>query len=149
MGHFSAFVVAYREALSASLSATQGAIGAAANVNHCYASVKLWLLLDVMLSQDPESPDSGAAVSKAGPFVIWNELWPPFSDLISAHEADVQRGQNTVRTRTPRISSDSQLYLKNLATLGRYVVRNRGPLPFSAGDPFSFNVRVRGARGYS
>lgn len=108
MEHFSTFVFAYREALSVSLSASQGTIGAAANINHCYASVKLWLLLDVMLSQDPESSDGGAGVSKAGPFVIWNELWPPFSDLISAHEADVQRGQNTVRIRTARISSKAR-----------------------------------------
>lgn len=105
MGHFSTFVIAYREALSVSLSATQGVVGAAANINHCYASVKLWLLLDVMLSQDPEALDGGAAISKAGPFVIWNGLWPPFSDLISAHESDVQKGQNTVRIRTAQIPS--------------------------------------------
>ncbi|KAH9079531.1 hypothetical protein EDB83DRAFT_2343143 [Lactarius deliciosus] len=92
MGHFPTFVIAYREALAVTSSATQGLVSAAANINHCYASVKLWLLLDLMLSQDPESPDGRAAVSKAGPFVIWNELWPPFSDLISAHEADVPRG---------------------------------------------------------
>lgn len=94
MGHFPTFVIAYREALTLTSSATQGLVSAAANINHCYASVKLWLLLDVMLSQDPESPDGRAAVSKAGPFVIWNELWPPFSNLINAHEADVPRGQN-------------------------------------------------------
>ncbi|KAH9001155.1 hypothetical protein EDB92DRAFT_2050849 [Lactarius akahatsu] len=94
MGHFPTFVIAYREALTVSSSAIQGLVSAAANINHCYASVKLWLLLDGMLSQDPGSPDGRAAVPKAGPFVIWNELWPPFSDLISAHEADVPRGQN-------------------------------------------------------
>lgn len=99
MGNFSAFVVAYREALGVSSSAIQGLVGAAANINHCYASVKLWLLLDVMLSQDPESTDGGGTVvSKTGQFVIWNELWPPFSDLIIAHDADVSKGQNMVRT---------------------------------------------------
>ncbi|KAH9180668.1 hypothetical protein EDB89DRAFT_1920409 [Lactarius sanguifluus] len=92
MGHFPTFVIAYREALTVSSSATQGLVSAAANINHCYASVKLWLLLDMMLSQDPGSPDGHAAVSKAGPFVIWNELWPPFSDLISAHEAERAEG---------------------------------------------------------
>jgi len=92
MRHFSTFVIAYREALAVSSSAIQGLVGAAANINHCYASVKLWLLLDMMLSQDPESPDASGGT--AGPFVIWNELWPPFSDLISAHEADVPKGQN-------------------------------------------------------
>jgi hypothetical protein len=104
VGHFSTFVIAYREVLTVPSSATQGLVGTAANINHCYASVKLWLLLDMMLSQDPGSTDGGAAVSKAGPFVIWNELWPPFSDLISAHEADVPKGQNMVRTRTAQIS---------------------------------------------
>lgn len=112
MGHFPTFVIAYREALAVSSSATQGLVGPAANVNHCYASVKLWLLLDMMLSQDPESPDGSGVTSKAGPFVIWNELWPPFSDLISAHEADVPKGQNMVRTGTAqKFSFDSQLYL--------------------------------------
>ena len=118
MGHFSTFVIAYREALSVSSSAIQGLVGTAANINHCYTSVKLWLLLDMMLSQDPESPDGGRTiVSKAGPFVIWNELWPPFSDLISAHEAaDVPKGQNMVRTcpcnffsRTPLFTQWSSL----------------------------------------
>jgi len=104
MGHFSTFVIAYREALTVSSSASQGLVSAAANINHCYASVKLWLLLDRMLSQDPESPDGPTAVPKTGPFVIWNELWPPFSDLISAHEADVPKGQNMVRAR-PRKTS--------------------------------------------
>jgi len=92
-----AFVTTYREALAASSSAINGVVLAAANINHCYASVKLWLLLERMLSQTPEAPDGRAPITKAMPFVIWNELWPPFSDLITAYEADVSKGQDTVR----------------------------------------------------
>ena len=101
-----------------------------------------------MLSQDPESPEGRTAVSKAGPFVIWNELWPPFSDLIAAHEAGVLKGQNMVRALGARNDLVAALP-KSLATLECYVVRNCGPLPFPAGDPFSFNVGDRGARGHS
>jgi hypothetical protein len=101
---FPAFVTTYREALAASSSAINGVVLAAANINHCYASVKLWLLLERMLSQTPEATDGRAPIPKAMPYVIWNELWPPFSDLIAAYEADVSKGQDTVRvtSHTPR-----------------------------------------------
>ncbi|KAI9446343.1 hypothetical protein H4582DRAFT_1905062 [Lactarius indigo] len=111
MGHFSVL------SLTVSSSATQGLVSAAANINHCYASVKLWLLLDLMLSQDPESPDGRAAVSKAGPFVIWNELWPPFSDLISAHEADALnlKGQNvSLWSATSSVIADLFHFLREI-----------------------------------
>lgn len=97
MEHFPAFVIAYREAMAASSSAVQSIVNAAANINHCYASVKLWLLLERMVSQTPKLQDGRAPTPKAMPFVIWNDLWPPFSDLITIYEADVSKGQNTVR----------------------------------------------------
>ncbi|KAI0306458.1 hypothetical protein B0F90DRAFT_1808156 [Multifurca ochricompacta] len=95
MGYFSTFVAIYRETLAAPSSANQGTTNAAANINHCYASVKLWLLLERRLSQNWDSEDGHPPVPKVGPFVIWNELWSPFSDLITAHEVDVSNGQNT------------------------------------------------------
>jgi hypothetical protein len=95
--HFASFVITYGEALSASSSAARGVVNAAANINHCYASVKLWLLLERMLSQSPETADVHVPIHRAMPFVIWNELWTPFSDLISAYEVDVSNGQDTVR----------------------------------------------------
>jgi len=95
MGQFSTFVIAYREAMAASSSAAQGLVNAAANINHCYASVKLWLLLERMLSRDSQLQGGHIPVPRAGPFLIWNELWPSFSVLINAHEAEVSRGQNT------------------------------------------------------
>jgi hypothetical protein len=97
MRHFPVFVTAYRESLAGSSSVTYGIVNAAANVNHCYASVKLWLLLERMLSQTPELPDGHIPIPKAMPFVIWNALWTPFLDLITAYESDVSRGQDTVR----------------------------------------------------
>jgi hypothetical protein len=89
--------------LASSSSATQGLVNAAANINHCYASVKLWLLLERILSQTPEAPNVHASIPKAMPFVIWNELWTPFSDLITAYEVDVSKGQDTVRGATSHI----------------------------------------------
>ena len=97
MEQFPAFVTAHREALAASSSAAQGVVNAAANVNHCCASVKLWLLLERKLSQTPELQDGRVPTPKTMPFVIWNNLWPPFSDLLTAYEADVSKGQNAVR----------------------------------------------------
>lgn len=146
MGHFSTFVVAYREALTVSSSATQGLVGAAANINHCYASVKLWLLLDRMLSQDPESPDGRAGVSTAGPFVIWNELWPPFSDLISAHEADVPKGQNMpLWSATSSVIADLFHFLREihsvltLETAVHEAILNRLRVP---GQPEGSNTKL-------
>lgn len=96
MKHFPVFVIAYRESLATSSSVALGIVNAAANINHCYASVKLWLLLERMLSQAPEVSDGNTLIPKFMAFVIWNDLWTPFSDLITAYEADVSRGQNTV-----------------------------------------------------
>jgi hypothetical protein len=105
MRHFPAFVTAYRESLAASSSVAYGIVNAAANINHCYASVKLWLLLERMLSQTRELPDGNTPITKSMPFVIWNALWTPFSDLITAYESDVSRGQDTVRA-TSHIHSE-------------------------------------------
>jgi len=111
--HFPAFVTTYREALAASSSAIHGVVLAAANINHCYASVKLWLLLERMLSQTPGTPDGRALVPKAMPFVIWNELWPPFSGLITAYEADVSKGQDTTLwSATSSVIADLFQFLK-------------------------------------
>ena len=97
MRYFSTFVIAYREVMAASSTVTQGLVNAAANINHCYATVKLWLMLERRLSQHRSSQGGHIPVPKVGPFVIWNELWPSFSVLINAHEAEVLKGQNTVR----------------------------------------------------
>jgi hypothetical protein len=105
MKHFPAFVTAYRESLAASSSVTLGIVNAAANINHCYASVKLWLLLERMLSQAPEVPHGNTLIPKVMPFMIWNDLWTPFSDLITAYEADVSSRQNTVCATSNTVNS--------------------------------------------
>jgi len=105
MKHFPAFVTAYRESLAASSSVTLGIVSAAANINHCYASVKLWLLLERMLSQIPGSLDGNTLIPRAMPFVIWNDLWTPFLDLITAYETDVSKGQNMVRATSNTVNS--------------------------------------------
>ncbi|KAI9509630.1 hypothetical protein F5148DRAFT_1367050 [Russula earlei] len=113
MEHFPAFVAVYREALAASSSAAQGIVNAAANINHCYVSVKLWLLLERMLSQAPESRDGRTSMPKSMPFVIWNKLWPPFSDLLTAYEADVSQGQSsTLWSATSSVIADLLRFLK-------------------------------------
>jgi len=146
MKHFPAFVTAYRESLTASSSVTYGIVNAAANINHCYSSVKLWLLLERMLSQTPESPDGHTPIPKAMPFVIWNELWTPFSDLITAYEADVARGQDTVRA-TSHILRTARLP-KSQDAMERDIVRRCGSFPILEGVSFSLGVGDRGARGH-
>ncbi|KAI0273752.1 hypothetical protein BC834DRAFT_227074 [Gloeopeniophorella convolvens] len=93
--YFPSFVSTYREALASSSSMVQGIVSAAANINHCYASVKLWLLLERMLSQPQEPQEGVVPAATAGPFIIWNELWPPFANLITVHDVDTPKGQNT------------------------------------------------------
>ncbi|KAF8478567.1 hypothetical protein DFH94DRAFT_633058 [Russula ochroleuca] len=113
MKHFPAFVTAYRESLAASSSVTHGIVDAAANINHCYGSVKLWLLLEGMLSRIPELLDGRASIPKAMPFVIWNALWTPFADLIAVYEADVSRGQDTTLwNATSSVIADLFQFLK-------------------------------------
>jgi hypothetical protein len=146
MKHFPSFVTAYGEVLAASSSAARGVVNAAANINHCYASVKLWLLLERMLSQSPETADARVPIPKAMPFVIWNELWTPFSDLISAYEMDVSKGQDTVRAAS-HIPQTACLTGEPDA-MECYVVCHRGPFSIFERVLFSFSVRDRGARGH-
>jgi hypothetical protein len=147
MGHFSTFVIAYREVMAASSILTQGLVNAAANINNCYAAVKLWLLLERRLSQNPQSQDGHLPVSRAGPFVIWNELWPPFSVLVNAHETEVLKGQNTVRTFSELLAFLPKV-LCLAATLERYIICHRGPFPIPEGVSFGFSVGDRGTRGH-
>jgi len=113
MKYFPSFVTTYEEALASSSSATQGLVNAAADINHCYASVKLWLLLERILSQTPEAPNGHTPIPKAMPFVIWNELWTPFSDLITAYEVDVSKGQDTTLwSATSSVIADLFQFLK-------------------------------------
>ncbi|KAI0322233.1 hypothetical protein OF83DRAFT_1279816 [Amylostereum chailletii] len=76
MRHFSGFTLTYRD----SLASPTGLTSQASNINHCYTSIKLWLLLERKIS--------GASVksqmdSNVGTFTIWNELWSPFLLLLS------------------------------------------------------------------
>jgi len=105
----------HREVLAASSSAAQGIVNAAANINHCCASVKLWLLLERKLSQTPELQNGRVPTPKAMPFVIWNNLWPPFSDLLTAYETDVSKGQNAALwSATSSVIADLFQFLKEL-----------------------------------
>ena len=142
MKHFPAFASAYRESMAASSSVTHGIVIAAASINHCYASVKLWLLLERMLSQ-PELPVGQTSIPKAMPFIIWNELWTPISDLIVAYEGDVSRGQDMVRA-TSRFSEQLALP-KSQDSMERHSVCRRGPFPILERVSFSFGIRDRGA----
>ncbi|KAH9966782.1 hypothetical protein BC827DRAFT_1153126 [Russula dissimulans] len=118
MEQFHAFVTGYREALAASSSAAQAIVNASANINHCCASVKLWLLLERKLSQTPELQDGRVPIPKAMPLVIWNNLWPSFSDLLTAYEADVSKGQNaTLWSATSLVIADLFHFLKEFHSI--------------------------------
>jgi hypothetical protein len=146
MKHFPAFVTAYRESLAASSSVTLGIVNAAANINHCYASVKLWLLLERMLSHAPEVPHGNTLIPKAMPFVIWNDLWTPFSDLITAYEADVSKSpEHGMRHVKYSKFSDRLALIKCADTMERHVVCHCGPVPIPERASFDLGVGDRRA----
>ena len=59
-----------------------------ADVNHAYITVKLWVIL-AQMSVDSQ----GSSVT---PFVVWNELWPPFESLLNALESEARTGLSLV-----------------------------------------------------
>jgi len=99
-----------------------------------------------MLSQSPETADVRVPIPRAMPFVIWNELWTPFLDLISVYEVDVSKGQDTVRAAShiPQIACVTSCP----DAMECYVVRHCGPFSILEGVQFSSSVGDRGPRGH-
>ncbi|KAI0062284.1 hypothetical protein BV25DRAFT_1804358 [Artomyces pyxidatus] len=146
MSHFPTFVLAYRDSLTTSQT-FHNIASVAANINHCYASIKLWFLLDRRLSTPLEWADTNPR-SFPNPnsmaLMIWNELWPPFLDLISQHASELQRGQNSPLASTVSSSiADLFLFLREfrsvltldtafqVATLNRLRIAGRPDVPSS------------------
>ena len=70
---------------------SSGIMTQASSINHCYASIKLWLLLERRLSNTSEAESQ--KYINTGTFTIWNELWSPFLLLLvelSTHQTGMQ-----------------------------------------------------------
>ncbi|KAF8894641.1 hypothetical protein BD779DRAFT_1502195, partial [Infundibulicybe gibba] len=59
---------------------------ATTDVNHAYIAIKLWLML-------VRTKPTHAFASLA----VWNELWPPFDELVGVLEVEAQAGLSLVR----------------------------------------------------
>ncbi|CDO71214.1 hypothetical protein BN946_scf184863.g9 [Trametes cinnabarina] len=100
--HFPFFTLAYSTSLSP-YGTPSGSDGpdaqdrAHADISYAYASIKLWLLLARKIAGEQSSvAPSGALQDNEGAAakMIWNELWPPFENVVNAFEADVRAGKN-------------------------------------------------------
>ncbi|PBK96908.1 hypothetical protein ARMGADRAFT_1010439 [Armillaria gallica] len=78
----SAYQATLRGYLQAGTSPPESAI---TDINHAYVAIKLWL----MLAQKRATKEDEGSIS---PFMVWNELWPPFESLVNVFEAEVQVG---------------------------------------------------------
>ncbi len=69
----------------------------AADVNHAYVAIKLWLLLTQKSSRGNAEKEQGPVITGTAQsprnedeyaWLVWNELWPAFERLISLCESD-------------------------------------------------------------
>ncbi|KAI0035078.1 hypothetical protein K488DRAFT_44141 [Vararia minispora EC-137] len=105
LDHFAAFAVAFHNAL---LKPGSGVVTTSpSTVNHCYTSIKLWLLLARKLSEDKAVVSD---VSNSMTFFVWNDLWPPFLHLLTELTAGGQSGMNAAMI-TVAMSSVADLLL--------------------------------------
>ncbi|KAI0054105.1 hypothetical protein FA95DRAFT_1480391 [Auriscalpium vulgare] len=117
MTHFSTCVAIYRDTLVA--PPASGLASAAASYNHCYAAIKLWLLLDRKLSSSAEIASQSPTIRQNSvAYMVWNELWPPFLDVISQQVLDSQRVQNTpLAIATSSAVADLFLFLREFRSV--------------------------------
>lgn len=86
----SAFIVTYQEALRP-LNGAQDTVNVAAIINQIYAAFRLWLLLERKLSMAAQEESLKAVtsvpavVTNARANMIWNELWPPYQNLVTLY----------------------------------------------------------------
>jgi hypothetical protein len=91
MQHFPSFATTFQDSLISPWSSAP--TDKASTINHCYTSVKLWLLLAQKLC-DGDSMKSRNYNSTT--FMIWNELWPPFLHMLTELTTNSARGLNAV-----------------------------------------------------
>jgi len=86
----SAFSVAHHAALRGYIqSGTSPPESATTDINHGYIAIKLWL----MLAQKKSSRDDMGNITA---LTVWNELWPPFENLMNVFEVESRAGLSMV-----------------------------------------------------
>ncbi|KAI0670290.1 hypothetical protein C8Q78DRAFT_114403 [Trametes maxima] len=100
--HFPAFVLAYCTSLNPYHTPSQLSVDAQdrahADISYAYASIKLWLLLARKVASEEATVDVAGKLQDGEGLaakMVWNELWPPFEDVVGAFEADVRAGNNS------------------------------------------------------
>jgi hypothetical protein len=102
--HFSTFSLAYYTLLKPYIQANAGPPdSAAADINHAYASIKLWLLLAQKKSLQtvvhPKAQSLNSVQEDCGnsaAMMVWTELWPHFESLVNVFEIEAQFGTVSV-----------------------------------------------------
>lgn len=103
--HFTAFTLAYSTSLnhyhsSAVVTGTDAVQDRAhGDISYAYASIKLWLLLARKAVPERPATDAASGLQDAETLaaqMVWNELWPPFENVVSVFEAEVRAGNNSV-----------------------------------------------------
>jgi hypothetical protein len=57
------------------------------DINHAFIAIKLWLMLAQIVSRSDNS-DRGDDGGDQWALFVWNELWPPFENLLNILEGE-------------------------------------------------------------
>ncbi|KAI0831397.1 hypothetical protein BC628DRAFT_1312212 [Trametes gibbosa] len=101
--HFTSFTLAYNTSLNlyhspAAIANADAQDRAHGDISYAYASIKLWLLLARKAAAETSSTDPSGGLQDGEAIaakLVWNELWPPFEQVVGAFEADVRAGNNS------------------------------------------------------
>jgi hypothetical protein len=100
--YFHNFCFAYSSSIRSYVQSGTILESAAADINHAYAAIKLWLLLAQKNGHQVNYGLPHAELTGRGPNInlatlwIWNELWPHFESLVNILEVDAQAGNVSV-----------------------------------------------------
>jgi hypothetical protein len=97
--HFHAFCFAYSSSIRPYVQSGTILESAAADINHAYAAIKLWLLLAQKIEHQVNYgfPHAESATNiNLATLWVWNELWPHFESLVNVLEVDAQDGNVSV-----------------------------------------------------
>ncbi|KAG6832128.1 hypothetical protein H0H87_002440 [Tephrocybe sp. NHM501043] len=98
------FSYAYHGSIRAYCQGSNNSDSAVTDLNHAYIAVKLWVLLAYRIS------GSGDIIQDSQTFNVWNEMWPPFQELIDRFELD-SGGGLYLNAGTLVLSSVAELFI--------------------------------------
>ncbi|KIY43409.1 hypothetical protein FISHEDRAFT_10379, partial [Fistulina hepatica ATCC 64428] len=107
--HLSSFAMIHHATLRVYLQAgTNPSDAAITDINHAYVAIKLWIMLAMKKSVREETGNEVA-------MMVWNELWPPFENVVRVFEAQVQSGLSvTLSSLTWSTIADLFIFLRSV-----------------------------------